>query len=222
MDNRGSINWDAVLTAITAYFAGDAISNWQRQFSVPMYDLMSDMIKMLDKELEWQTPITDILTGQWFTEHTIKFAQPINATSELAIRQLIEQGIMDGWSIPTTQKHLKTLFEQWMGGSLTPDMFEWLNARMPEFRRELIARTETIKAANATSYKLYGYWGVEQHEWLSTMDDRVRDAHAAANGQIVQVGMPFKVGGESLLYPGDPAGSAGNVINCRCTTIPVV
>jgi len=27
---------------------------------------------------------------------------------------------------------------------------------------------------------------------------------------------PFIVDGESLDYPGDPSGSAANVINCRC------
>jgi hypothetical protein len=30
---------------------------------------------------------------------------------------------------------------------------------------------------------------------------------------------PFIVMGEQLDYPGDPVGSAGNVINCRCTQI---
>jgi len=28
---------------------------------------------------------------------------------------------------------------------------------------------------------------------------------------------PFIIGGESLDYPGDPSGSAANVINCRCS-----
>jgi hypothetical protein len=32
----------------------------------------------------------------------------------------------------------------------------------------------------------------------------------------------FEVGGEMLMYPGDPAGSAGNVINCRCAISHVV
>jgi hypothetical protein len=27
---------------------------------------------------------------------------------------------------------------------------------------------------------------------------------------------PFTVGGASLMYPGDPAGPAEEVINCRC------
>lgn len=60
--------------------------------------------------------------------------------------------------------------------------------------------------------------------WFTQGDNRVRDAHAAANGQSRFVdhrgwgGRPgkFRVGGELLRYPRDPVGSPGNVINCRC------
>ena len=86
----------------------------------------------------------------------------------------------------------------------------------------MIARTETIRASNAGSTQVYKDWGVQKHEWLSTMDDRTRDDHAEANGLVVEIGKPFMVGGEELEFPGDPNGSPGNVINCRCTTIPVI
>ena len=54
-------------------------------------------------------------------------------------------------------------------------------------------------------------------EFIATRDERVRDDHADADGQVVAMGAHFEVGGESLLYPGDPDGSPENVINCRCT-----
>jgi len=38
--------------------------------------------------------------------------------------------------------------------------------------------------------------------------------HMAAHGQIRKVDEPFDVGGEKLMYPRDPAGSAANTINC--------
>ncbi len=50
-------------------------------------------------------------------------------------------------------------------------------------------------------------------------DSKTREDHAEADGQEVGMDEPFDVGGEQLMYPGDPAGSAGNVINCRCTVI---
>jgi hypothetical protein len=54
--------------------------------------------------------------------------------------------------------------------------------------------------------------------WRTRKDDRVRDTHRLAEGQVREAGDPFIVGGEPLAYPGDPAGSPGNVINCRCRT----
>ena len=39
--------------------------------------------------------------------------------------------------------------------------------------------------------------------------------------QIVDLSEDFDVGGEHLSAPGDPRGSAGSVINCRCTIGPV-
>ncbi|MET7814203.1 phage minor head protein [Streptomyces sp. NPDC005395] len=49
------------------------------------------------------------------------------------------------------------------------------------------------------------------------LDDNVREAHRLADGQEVPLDSPFTVGGETLRYPGDPSGSPGNVINCRCS-----
>ena len=53
-------------------------------------------------------------------------------------------------------------------------------------------------------------------EWVTVGDDKVREAHRKANGQRVKNHEKFIVGGEELLCPGDPNGSAENVINCRC------
>jgi hypothetical protein len=40
---------------------------------------------------------------------------------------------------------------------------------------------------------------------------------------VQPIDKPFDVGGEQLMYPGDPdGGSPGNTINCRCTVLPVM
>lgn len=92
-----------------------------------------------------------------------------------------------------------------------------------ERRGETIARTEMNSAANRTSNETAG----ALHEsgvvllktWVATMDDRTRDAHVDADGQQVPFDEPFEVDSEELDYPGDPAGSAENTINCRCAVI---
>ena len=85
-------------------------------------------------------------------------------------------------------------------------------------RAALIARTETHGAANAGSHSAAEETGLQlRREWIAAEDERTREAHAEANEQIVGMDEPFIVGGEALMYPGDPAGSAEAVINCRCT-----
>jgi uncharacterized protein with gpF-like domain len=88
---------------------------------------------------------------------------------------------------------------------------------MSTFRAALIARTETHGAANYGAFAAADETGLLlDKEWISADDERTREDHALANGQIVAKDVPFDVGGEAMMYPGDPAGSAAQVINCRC------
>lgn len=87
-------------------------------------------------------------------------------------------------------------------------------------RARRIARTEIVSASNAGSLEGAKSTGLNfDKQWLSTIDGRTRDDHIIADGQVVGKDEPFLVSGDELQYPGDPAGSAGNVINCRCTQI---
>ena len=62
--------------------------------------------------------------------------------------------------------------------------------------------------------------GIEMSkQWLSRMDNRVRDDHAEVSGDVVDYDETFSNG---LMYPGDPSGDAANVINCRCVLKPLV
>jgi uncharacterized protein with gpF-like domain len=56
-------------------------------------------------------------------------------------------------------------------------------------------------------------------QWVAVGDSVTRDAHLEADGQVVPVDTAFIVMGESLMYPGDSAGSPGNIINCRCSSV---
>ncbi len=87
-------------------------------------------------------------------------------------------------------------------------------------------RSQTISATEVHGANEYGSVEAAKSSgltlnkvWLSMHDSKVRDDHAAADGQEVGMNEAFDVGGEQLMYPGDPAGSPGNTINCRCTVI---
>jgi len=61
-----------------------------------------------------------------------------------------------------------------------------------------------------------------QKMWDATLDSATRPAHGAADGQKRNPEEPFIVNGESLMFPGDSAGSVGNIVNERCTTTDIV
>jgi len=64
-----------------------------------------------------------------------------------------------------------------------------------------------------------------QGERTRTIADGAQFDHLAADGQRVGMNEPFVIegvnGDEELRYPGDPMGSAGNVINCFDGNVPV-
>lgn len=86
-------------------------------------------------------------------------------------------------------------------------------------RTYAIATTETTKINGLVTQDTYERLQVPYKEWVSIHDDRTRDAHAGADGYKVRMDQKFLVGGDFLDAPGDPDGSAENVINCRCRII---
>lgn len=86
-------------------------------------------------------------------------------------------------------------------------------------RATTIARTEVIGATNRGSLAQMQAADIPSTKktWLATEDDRTRPSHADANGQTVDMSESFDVGGSPMDGPHDPAGDAGETINCRCT-----
>lgn len=88
-----------------------------------------------------------------------------------------------------------------------------------DFELQRIARTEINRAQQIAAVETEREFGIEYHEWITASDERVRASHALQHGEITRVGTPFSNG---LLYPGDPAGPAEEVINCRCGVAPFI
>lgn len=53
-------------------------------------------------------------------------------------------------------------------------------------------------------------------QWDATLDSSTRESHQAVDGEIREMDEPFSNG---LMYPGDPAGGAAEVVNCRCALL---
>jgi hypothetical protein len=90
-------------------------------------------------------------------------------------------------------------------------------------RARLWARTESAKVdnfGNVSGYKQTEF--VNMKGWLCSMIPTSRDSHIAADRQEAPLDEAFNIGGEMLMYPGDPVGTPGEVCNCLCSTYPIV
>ena len=88
------------------------------------------------------------------------------------------------------------------------------------------ARTAVTGAQNAgrmDSYAAAKKMGIKlRREWVATLDNRTRHAHAMLDGQQADIDKPFKVDGYEIMFPGDTSAPGYLVYNCRCTQIAVV
>lgn len=82
-----------------------------------------------------------------------------------------------------------------------------------------IARTEGHRVANYASFEATKDASKVvniKKQWCATLDERTRESHMMLDGELRDIDETFSNG---LMYPGDPKGSAGEVINCRCTLL---
>lgn len=101
-----------------------------------------------------------------------------------------------------------------------------LQQRMQDMNRTSAirtARTAVTGAQNAgrlDTYRAAQNMGIKlKKQWLATLDNRTRHAHAMLDGQTVDIDKPFKIDGYELMYPGDSSAPGYLVYNCRCTQI---
>jgi len=116
---------------------------------------------------------------------------------------------------------IKAVDDGYRSGATLPEVAAGLRAIIPTIARwsaDAIARTETHCAANYGRNEAAKETGLPlRREWLAAHDERTREAHAEADGQIVGMDDAFTVGGVPMMYPGDPSAPPELVVNCRCT-----
>ena len=94
------------------------------------------------------------------------------------------------------------------------------SSKAPLSRAKTIMRTEGHRIQNsaardaAEEAKRHGADIVKV--WDATLDGRTRDSHRRVDGEIRELNEKFSNG---LDRPGDPAGGAAEVVNCRCLEI---
>lgn len=166
----------------------------------------SKAVKQINNAINFDLDNPAVL--DYLDKKVFNFSDTVIRTTEKQLREELIAGYDNGEAIPALKVRVQEVFD----GTIRAD----------GARAEMIARTEVVSSANQASLMGYKQVGVDKKEWIATRDERVRDTHLEADGQIVGIDEKFKVGGEELNAPGDPSGSAGNVIQCRCTVAAVI
>ena len=219
---KASVAWQMLLLEVQDYLKMAGKDNWRKELLPVMEAVIGAQGEHLSATFGMAFNVRNLLAEDWFRQYELTFTDPITATTEETLSRMFEQAMAEGWSIPDMEKSLDTLFTQWAyGGVADPQDRYFAEQRLPPYRTETVARTETMRASNAGGFQLYKDWGVQKKEWLATGDNRTRDSHAAANGQTVNIDEPFTIGGVPMMYPGDPSAPIHEFANCRCTTVPV-
>ena len=145
----------------------------------------------------------------WVEQRVKLWASSVNEETGRLLSNEIAEANLQGESISEIQRRVEKVFN-----------FNDI------VRSERIARTEMLSTTNAAHLEVMQNAGARNKEWLATRDDRVRDSHAAADGQVVPIEEPFRIGSALLDAPG--VGRGGGVgppeetINCRCVVLPVI
>lgn len=160
--------------------------------------------KRIQKSIKAEIDFESIIST-WLNQNAGLRIISVHATLIESIVKVIADGYENNLSVADITRNLQR-------------QFGWYKAQALR-----IARTETTTATNAaTVMAAQSSSLVLEKTWVSVQDNRTRRKiydHLDMNGQKVDEFASFFVGGENLDYPGDPKGSAGNTINCRCKVV---
>ena len=193
-------------------------------------------------------PIADDLNAQITTRLRLVHLDLIEEFGQVAAREITSAAVFDsgGPAVLEMVERAESQIER-ATFNLLNDLRETLNEGMDEgesigslvnrikgdlegkggvARAQRIARTESASTANSAQFEGYRQQGVKELRWISVIDEFTRDGnpsgpdHRSRDGETWTAGERFP--DTDLLWPGDPNGSAAEIINCRCTHEAVI
>lgn len=153
-----------------------------------------------DLELQTAFDVSEPRVVRFIEGRAQRFARRVNETTWDQLKASLAAGVAAGESIDDLADRVESV----MGARINSSA-------------ETIARTEVIGASNGGTLEAWRQSEVvEGKQWLSALDDRVRDTHRDAHGQTVGLDEDFEVGDATGPGPG-LMGAAEEDVNCRCT-----
>ena len=155
------------------------------------------------KETVMSTPTADKISADFLRMYSARKITEVTATTQRDVAEIVARGRVEGLTEKEIGKRINVL-SNIKGASRGQTI-----ARTESHQSSQVAAMATAKASGITMKK----------QWAASGGERTREWHDEADGQTVYMDQSFNVGGEMLMFPGDPSGSAANVINCRCAVV---
>jgi len=198
------------LASITEASAKKAINGlsatWQKAITGTFVALIEDFGKEEAEALgaaksagptshKWEFDPMEAALLEWVKKTAASEVKTILETNLDDVRAVIKRGITDNLTNDQVARSIRQFYTD--------------NSPYKAMR---VARTETTKGATHANIAAADQSGiVDEKQWITARDDRVRDEHAAMDGETVGLHESFSNGLEG---PGEP--------NCRCGIITLV
>ena len=154
------------------------------------------------------TPQFDLARRLWISSTAAYKVTEITGTTLEQAQEIIRQATAEAIELGLSEADTAALIQRRVGEA---------GGQLSRLRSRVISRTESHAASNASNQMAAKASGLPMvKEWIASGGERTRTTHSIANGQTVEIDEPFVVGLDKLMQPGDPNGSAKEVINCRC------
>jgi len=169
--------------------------------SLPFYvDLKPDGIDKLATKV---FTIVDTNALDFMTQYNLTLAGDVNRELADGIKRVIMQGIIEGKGTDEIVRDLGRVV-------IYKDSFKQAGTKVfskAQYRMEMIARTEMLRAHNMGRIKFLQHVGIEKLEWMTMGDERTCPVCGPLNGKTFPIDK----------FPGQPAHPF-----CRCTNLPVL
>ncbi len=177
--------WEKVITAVLVTLIGDFGEDIARDLGAgePKSDGTS--------ESKWAFDPTTPAIRSWVVKHGTASIKTILNTNLVDVNRVILAGLDENLGVPKIAMNVRRFY-----------------ADSSKYKAMRVARTEVSQAAGFGQREAARQSGVaETHTWVTSRDDRVRDDHAALDGETAKFDKAYSDGS---MYPGEKD------INCRC------
>jgi SPP1 gp7 family putative phage head morphogenesis protein len=236
---RAMVTYARVCEATVRKYLLEPLPNILGQSTAPEVARTDDMASDLDRALRAIRQILEAagapvqqlvarLLQQQQTQHARNFVEAYGTTIP-GINPLIgaERWLRERFQLELSEnvRLIKSIPEQLLGqvesiinrgvleGTSTVEIGKQITERfgVTERRGRFIARDQVSKWHSSLNRLRMVDAGLEEYEWSTSLDDRVRPTHRARHGKVYR-----------LDTPPSGTGHPGHEPNCRCTEIPIV